>query len=198
MIEGIETDPRIAGQVTRYHTWIRTRDQSVGEHSWQIMRILLTVWPSAPRKLLVHAVLHDIGEMAGDIPYPGKRNDNILKERMDAAETRLHREMEERWDLPPAVVLNQYEYRVFKLCENLEMWEWGLQEQNRGNRYGAVVSLRMLLAASALLGDLVPPSGDFPDLRSSVRRYIKRRKEHENGGREKIKVVHVHEEKTDD
>lgn len=28
-------DPRRAGEVTRYHTWSRLREQSVGEHCWQ-------------------------------------------------------------------------------------------------------------------------------------------------------------------
>lgn len=200
MIDNIETDPRVAGQVTRYHTWPRTRDQSVGEHSWQVMRILLTVWPTVPRKLLVHAVLHDVGEMAGDIPYPGKRNDPLLKDRMDLAEQKIHAGMMDAWRLPGITTLTEYEHRVFKVCENLEMWEWGLHEQNLGNRYGSVVTMRMMVAALGALEQLVPPSADYPDLRPALRRYIEKRREHENGGREKLKVVHIHgreEEKKD-
>lgn len=182
MIDDIETDPRIAGQIARYHTWPTHRTQSVGEHSWQILRILLTIWPAAPRRMLVHTTLHDVGEMAGDIPYPGKKNDPVLKDRMNVAERRVHSEMTSRWNLPPAIVLSHYEEKVFKLCEYLEMWEFGLHEQNMGNRYGAVVSLRMLQAASALLGDLTPPSGDYPDLRPAIKKYTDMRKDQENGG----------------
>lgn len=185
MIDDIEADPRVAGQITRYHTWPKTREQSVGEHSWQIMRILLTLWPTAPRRLLVHAVLHDVGEMAGDVPWPGKKNDPVLKERHDAAERVVHENMSREWCLPPAVVLGDYEHGVFKLCEYIEMWEWGLHEQNLGNRYGAVVALRMLMAASVIVDRLEPPSGDYPDLRPAVRRYVERRKMHENGKQKK-------------
>lgn len=193
MIESIESDPRIALQVTRYHTWPHVQDQSVGEHSAQVMRILLTVWPHAPRRLLIHCLLHDVGEMAGDVPYPGKKNNPALKQAMDALEDEYHGQMTERWDLPGPVALPEYEERVFKLCEYVEMWEYGLQEQNLGNRYAAVIAMRMLLAASALLEWLVPPSGDYPDLRPAVRRYVERRREHENGGVERTKVIHIHE-----
>jgi 5'-deoxynucleotidase YfbR-like HD superfamily hydrolase len=180
VIDEIESDPRIAGQITRYHTWPRLRDQSVGEHSWQITRILLTVWPACPRRMLVHATLHDVGEMAGDIPYPGKRNDPVLKDRMDAAERAVHYRMTERWRLPSPAILSHYEEKVFKCIEYIEMWEYGLQEQNLGNKYGAVVSLRMIVAANALIDALVPTRGD-PDIRPSIRKYVDERKRQEWG-----------------
>lgn len=181
MIDDIETDPRVAGEIARYHTWPVTKKQSVGEHSWQVLRIILSVWPAVPRRLLVHAVLHDVGEMAGDLPFPVKKNDPVLKQRMDAAESAAHEQMSAIWNLPRAVVLSDYERQVFKLCENLEMWEFSLQQQNLGNRYAAVMALRMLTAASILLNELDPPSGDYPDLRPAVRRYVEHRKRQERG-----------------
>lgn len=181
MIVDIETDPRVAGQVQRFHTWPVHNGRSVGDHSWQIIRIMLTIWPSVPRKLIVHAALHDIGEMAGDLPGGTKQSDPVLKQRMDVAESANHEQMSAIWGLPRAAVLSDYESRAFKLFDQLEAWEFGLHEQNMGNRYAAVVAMRMLLAASATLEGLEPPSGDYPDLRPAVRRYVELRKRQEKG-----------------
>jgi len=154
MIINIEEDPRHAGQITRYHTWPVHRVQSVGEHTWQIQRIMLTIWPDCPRHLLVHCTVHDVGEMAGDLPWPAKRNDPVLKERMTLTELRVHRTMTARWGLPAPVKLSEMEQDFFKMCEYIEMWEFGLMEQNMGNKYGNVVATRMMLAAATLIGKM--------------------------------------------
>jgi hypothetical protein len=174
MIVNIEEDPRHAGQITRYHTWSVHRNQSVGEHSWQIIRIAVTIWPECPRHLFLHAVLHDIGEMAGDIPWPGKRNDPVLRERITLAELRVHRAMSARWNLPPPVRLSEMEQNFFKMCEYIEMWEFGLMEQNMGNKYGTIVSTRMMLEAAAVIGKM------HPDIQKRARAYCDIRKEQES------------------
>jgi 5'-deoxynucleotidase YfbR-like HD superfamily hydrolase len=174
VIIDIESDPRHGLQVRRYHTWRTIQTQSVGEHSAQIMRIMLTVWPDVPRHLLVHAVLHDVGEMAGDLPYPVKRNDPELKSRMSLAELRVHRMMTEKFMLPPPVQLSEQEERFFKFCEYLEMWEHCLQERNLGNKYATVMHVRMLMAASTLMGRLAP------DVQVRARRYVELREEQES------------------
>lgn len=167
----ITHDPRAAGEITRYHTWRRTRDQSVGEHSWQVMRIMLTVWPGLPRRLLVHAVWHDVGEMAGDIPWPFKARVPGLGDAMRQAELQIKANMARAWGCLPLVTLSEYEQRFFKCCENLEMWEWGLAEGNRGNRYALLVSQRMLWAVAAIYETLEPRDG-HPDVRPAIRRYV--------------------------
>lgn len=174
MIVDIEKDPRHGLQVRRYHTWRTIQTQSVGEHSAQISRIMITVWPECPRHLLVHAILHDVGEMTGDLPYPVKRNDPELKSRMTLAELRTHRKMSEKFMLPHPVSLSEDEEKFFKFCEYLEMYEHCLQEQNTGNKYAVVMSTRMLLAASTLLGKLTP------EIQSRARRYIAIRQEQES------------------
>lgn len=156
MIVDLEEDPRHAGQILRYHTWPVHRQQTVGEHSWQIMRIMLTIWPEAPKHLLCHAVTHDVGEMIGDLPYPAKKNDPLLKDRITLGELRYHRAMSVRWGLPAPTKLTDGEREFFKLCEYIEMWEYGLQEQNMGNLYGKIISVRMQLAASTLIGRMPP------------------------------------------
>ncbi len=79
MREEHKSDPRQAGLVRRYHTWAVTRDQTVAEHSWQVARVLLAIWPDVPRHLIIHCLTHDLGERAGgDLPYPVKRDSAIL------------------------------------------------------------------------------------------------------------------------
>lgn len=138
-------DPRRAGLVRRYHTWPRINDQQVDGHSWQNIRILLAIWPDAPRRLLVYAMFHDVGEVAtGDVPYPTKNLDPILQEKFDAAECEAHLAMHETFLVPKPVAISDFERLVFKTCEFIEMWEYGLHEQNLGNRYAGLVAERCL------------------------------------------------------
>lgn len=181
MIDGVETDPRAALEVTRYHTWRRTRDQSTGEHSAQVMRILLTVWPDCPRKLLVHCLMHDLGEMTGDIPYPGKLRNPDLKAAKDRLENENVAQQCESWFMRPPSALSDYEKHVFKTCEYIEMWEYGLQEQNTGNKYGQIIAHRCIIQASAHVERLPGASAAGPDLRPAFKRYVARRTEHELG-----------------
>jgi len=154
VITDIETDPRHGLQVQRYHTWPTIRKQSVGEHSAQIARIMLSINPDVSRELLVHAIEHDVGEMAGDVPWPGKANDPELKRAMDRAEGNICRMMQEKWHFPQRPQLSEFERKFFKMCENIEMYEFALQEQNLGNRYARVVATRMLLAAGRVMTEM--------------------------------------------
>lgn len=174
MIVDIESDPRHAGQVLRYHTWPTNRRQSVGEHTWQVMRIMMTIDVGmCTTKIMQYAVLHDVGEMAGDIPWPGKRNDPLLKNQMDLAEQNVRFNMNKRWGQPTLPNLSELEYGFFKMCECIEMWEFGLQEQSMGNKYGAVIAARMLLAASAVM-ERMPKH-----VQESAEKYVDRRTKQE-------------------
>jgi 5'-deoxynucleotidase YfbR-like HD superfamily hydrolase len=109
-------------------------NQSVGEHSWQTMRILLAIWPQAPRNMLVYGIVHDMGEiLTGDLPYPTKSLDPHLKKIMDDAEETCVLGMALEWSVPPLRKLNDAENSVWKLAEMIEMWECGLQELMMGN-----------------------------------------------------------------
>jgi hypothetical protein len=137
-------DPRAVGGVRRYHTWSVLSAQSVGEHTWQIMRILLTVWPRVPRRVLVYCVRHDMGEMAGDIPYPFKLLFPGLKHEMNKAENEVLDKMGKQIGVPEAANISAFERDVFKLCENIEMWEYALHEMNLGNKYANIIRHRMM------------------------------------------------------
>lgn len=173
-------DPRVALQLTRYHAWPRIRDQSNGEHSCQILRILLTVWPDCPRRMLVHAVTHDMGEMAGDIQYPYKEKFPDLRHTIELVETDVKSVMSTTIGMPPVAVLTTYERAVFKLCEWIEVWEHGLHEMGLGNRYARIVAMRGITAASQLMEEIEGLRGDAPDIRPAIKRYVDRRTEWEN------------------
>jgi 5'-deoxynucleotidase YfbR-like HD superfamily hydrolase len=142
-------DPRAAGQVRRYHTWAIHKEQSVAEHTWQIMRILLTVWPAAPRNVIIHALIHDMGEMSGDIQFPFKLLFPELKAGSEKAENQVRAVQLEGLGAPVAPhPMSPFEKHVFKCCDNLEMWEYGLRESNMGNRYAMIVVNRMQRAVA--------------------------------------------------
>lgn len=173
-------DPRASGEITRYHTWSVLRQQSVGEHSWQILRVMLTVWPRAPRRLLVHAVTHDMPEMAGDISYPFKVLFPELRAAITKAENHVVHEQTKN-GRPEEVVLSPYEKLVFKLCEWIEMWEYGLHEINLGNKYAEIICRRMMAEIGPALHKLetelheTQDARQHPGIPQAAHRYILQR-----------------------
>lgn len=175
-------DPRAGLELVRYHSWAVHKSQTVGEHSCQIMRILLTVWPDCPRRMLVHAVTHDMGEMAGDAQYPYKQKVPGMKAAHDLAETMVLQEMRETMGTPPSVVLTMYEKFVFKAIEYLEMWEFGLRECNMGNKYGQIIAMRCLQKLGLMLPEFEKIRGDSPDVQPAIKQYVDKRMKWENFG----------------
>lgn len=163
----IRTDPRLAGEVSRYHTWPHIRQQSIAEHSWQVMRVLLAIYPMASRGLLIHCMNHDAGEIGtGDIPYPIKKENPELKKIMDNLESETIGVMASKWNFPVPALLSPEEKIVFKIAEFIEMWEWALKEQLLGNKFAEVVASRCLEEAFSLCRKI---SQDIAEL---AQRYI--------------------------
>jgi 5'-deoxynucleotidase YfbR-like HD superfamily hydrolase len=169
-------DPRAAGEVRRYSTWRTIRQQNVAEHTWQVLRILLTIWPAAPRNVIIHAVVHDMGEMSGDIQYPFKNMFPELRAGADKAENYVQNRQR----------ISVFERAVFKLCDNLEMLEFGMVEVNMGNKYGRIIMDRMQHATSDCMQTLhdMRDTKQFQDnegVFAAAQRYIKNRMEIDNG-----------------
>lgn len=181
LVIDLAVDPRAAGEVARYHTWAVHRQQSVGEHTWQILRILLTVWPGAPRRVMIHTVKHDMGEMTGDIAYPFKMLFPELKSGSIKAEAKVLDDMRRAIGIPQGNALSAWETHVFKLCEYIEMWEYGLRERNMGNRYAAIIIQRMIREIGPAMHKLEfemnewPEGKQNPDIVTALHRYIKQR-----------------------
>jgi hypothetical protein len=185
----LTSDPRAAGEIVRYHTWSMHNHQSVGEHTWQVLRIMLTVWPSCPKHVIVYVVVHDMGEMAGDIPYPFKQLVVDLKPAMLQAESIVRDYQRKTLGIPEdSKTITPFQMHAFKACEHIEMWECGLREVNMGNRYALLVRDRMLQAVSKNFQALEAMEGTQeyshnPGLVKSMHRYMteRMRMEESNG-----------------
>jgi 5'-deoxynucleotidase YfbR-like HD superfamily hydrolase len=143
--ESVYVDARLAGQVIRYHTWPQVRQQSVGEHSWQLLRIYSCVVDKIDPDFVLHCIYHDTGELGvGDNPYPVKADNPILKEQINKLEKESIDKQSEYWGPVAGETLSDEQMKLFKLIEMIEMFEWGLDEYNRGSKYGFVVAERCL------------------------------------------------------
>jgi 5'-deoxynucleotidase YfbR-like HD superfamily hydrolase len=96
-----------------------------------------------PSHMLVYCLWHDLGELwAGDLPFGAKIRNNGLKEAMEHAESSGLRLLD--ITLP---VLTDMEKAKVKICDLLEMWEFGTYETHLGNEYAAPVVNDTLAAA---------------------------------------------------
>ncbi len=145
--DSVRLDTRLAGQVRRYHTWPILGEQTIGEHCWQLMRIYLCVVDRIDSRMVYHIMLHDIGEHStGDIPYPVKRDNPILKEQIDFLERKSQAAQVEYWNSFRQVFLSDEDKALFKQIELVEMAEFGLDQMNLGNHHGYIIANRCLEA----------------------------------------------------
>lgn len=144
MIPNCTTDPRMAGQVERFHTWPVLRRQTVAEHAWNAARILLSIFPEAPRELIVQTLLHDVGEIAtGDVPSYTKSGSSVIKREMDKLEERAWLAMCLPWGLPAPVPVHENSVLITKLADVMELWETGLQELAMGNQLAMLIKVKI-------------------------------------------------------
>ena len=72
-----------AGAVKRWHTKLTIKEQDNAAHQWGVAMIVAHIFPGSSH-LLMAALTHDLHEAeAGDIPYPFKRNNPVVKEAYD-------------------------------------------------------------------------------------------------------------------
>jgi 5'-deoxynucleotidase YfbR-like HD superfamily hydrolase len=149
----VYTFARYAGQVTRYHTWPVHRQQSVGEHTWQMLRIYETIWGAIPSHITCAILWHDAGELfTGDVPYPAKAAHPSLKAAVDSAEAQALANMRRA---PPSPELTLQEHAQVKMCDLIDMYEFGLVELTMGNDYAEPI-VRVTAEAIDELGSLMP------------------------------------------
>ena len=178
--DGQMYDPRRAGMVRRYHTWPHIRPQTVAEHTWHVLRILLTIWPQVALRSVVtqFVMFHDCGEfLAGDPPYPSKRLSPDMAEVHGELEQLALNHLAHDWGIPAlsASYLLPEEYAAFKLAEMIEMWEWGQEEVNFGNRYAVLVVERCWADIARRLAEGGLPVG----VGERAEKYVRKRKHQE-------------------
>ncbi len=167
-------DSRLAGETVRYHTELVLRRQTVAEHSWQCARVLLAIWPEAPRHVIVETLFHDTGEWgSADVPSPAKRTFPALAEAVDVAEAASRLSMALPWGLPPRATFTFEEEAVLHFVDLVEAWEFLLIEQSMGNRHARVLVERCDLEIKQMLLDLPPVVFNL------ARSYVERRRQTE-------------------
>lgn len=153
----------LAGRVERYHTWPTICHQTVGEHTWQILRLYCQIFgPPAPA-VTEAIVWHDAGELVtGDPPFPVKARNPVLKAEFDRIEAEAVVAM---GGVTPHLYDGEDRVRI-KCCELLEMHEYGRHEVLMGNRYAEPIVEDTLAALEELVLKL------HDDDRARVRRYV--------------------------
>jgi hypothetical protein len=133
--EDVSRSLRFAGLVKRYHAWPVHRQQVVAEHTWHLMRIYVQLF-GGPRGVVWEYMLHhDSPEIGtGDIPFHVKLRFPAIKTAVDDAEKEVVdglgiSEMTDTFGLKPA------ERTKIKICDLVEMFEYGWEEYHMGNKY---------------------------------------------------------------
>ena len=107
------------GDVLRYHAEGRhLQPQSVAEHTWRMLVILLHLWPNSSKELILAVLYHDVAECyTGDFPrnskdYPG----------LQAILNRMKDEFHDYVNVYDAGPLSELEYFRYKLVDILEVY----------------------------------------------------------------------------
>lgn len=125
---------RVAGNVQRYHTQTLVKQESVAQHTFNMLNIVIILTQGQVSKRLLEAVLvHDMGEyITGDVPSPGKRALND-----DAKTSFLALEESSMRAVHPTIEieLTLYEASVLKYADMLDGLMKCLDERMLGNRH---------------------------------------------------------------
>lgn len=161
---------RLAGQVLRYHTWPVHRQQSVGEHTWQVMRIYAKLFGPPSPAVFLFLLWHDAGELVtGDPPFPFKASNPEIKAAYDVAERKAVANM--GGELYPEP-LNERQQRYIKTCDLIEMLEFGISELNMGNKYAEPIVDDIANAIRALWSKTDYPPRPTDGVWEQIERYI--------------------------
>lgn len=131
--DDVLTRSRLAGSVERYHVWPTIQKQPIGLHVWNIFRLYYLLFGPIPTHTCTAIIWHDAGELVtGDIPFGSvKSSDPKIKAAFDAAENVAVIDM----GGPGGINLIKSEQQRIKVCDLLDMMEFGIEECRMGNQY---------------------------------------------------------------
>lgn len=125
----------LAARVQRYHTWPVIHRESVGEHTLSVLRIYREVFGLSSLTVVNYIIDHDLTEIVtGDLPFPVKSRNPVLKSEMDRIETTA----KEHMGLIDYQISAEERRRV-KVCDLLQMWEFGKIEDRMGNMFAMTI-----------------------------------------------------------
>lgn len=151
--------------VKRYHTWPTVQQQTVADHTWQVMRIYCEVFGAPDHTIWEYLLWHDAGEIVtGDLPFPIKAENPAIKARTDALERKW------LWDtVKYSEKVTDYDKVACKVCDLIEMYEFGVAEISMGNIYGFEIRDDCRRAVTKKIEDLTIED------REKVRQYMRER-----------------------
>jgi hypothetical protein len=139
----------LAGRVKRYSTWPTLHQQTIGEHCWRVAGIFVEIFGMPRAEVLYFTLHHDSGELwAGDLPFGIKKAVVGLKDCMNMAEQIGLQYLGIK--LPE---LTKSELVQVKICDLLEMHEFGKIEIDMGNKYAFPIIKDTLYLAQRLAGE---------------------------------------------
>lgn len=157
----IVSSPRLAGRVSRYHTWPTLTQQTNADHTWHVMRLYWSIFGAMSPEVSSYLLWHDGGEIGcGDLPFPVKSRDPELKERFDALEHEALRRVGGSRASEAISQLSDVDRIRCKVCDLLEMHEFGLMEMMMGNRLAEPIVNDTMEALQSVAARL--PSEDRP------------------------------------
>lgn len=122
---------RMALVVRRWHTWPVTTQQTIGEHVAQVLRTYRETFGHIEPEVVGYVLYHDSGELQlGDLPFPVKSLNPVLKEECDRVEQEALHNM--GVTLPR---LTEIQKLRIKYCDVMDMLEFGVFELRLGNQY---------------------------------------------------------------
>lgn len=126
---------RECSRVERAHTLPHHGSYTNGQHSFDAVMLLFTLYPGDPPMHLVKAVLtHDFGERwCGDIPAPAKWSDGEFAKRSEQLEQRCLRA------IGYGIQLSPEENLWLKAVDTIELLLWAKQQIAMGNTDAAIV-----------------------------------------------------------
>jgi 5'-deoxynucleotidase YfbR-like HD superfamily hydrolase len=157
-----------AGDVKRYHTVARIKDQSIAEHSWGVAAIVLYLEPTPSQALISAALFHDVAEsQTGDVPATFKWANRNFADSLEAHETNINRDMGVHYEL------TERELAILKVADLSELVLHNVRELMMGNRYAAAIIDRGSEALERYYGDLGPTVNNFIDDLNTYAREMK-------------------------
>lgn len=141
----------LAARVKRFHTWPTLHQETVGEHTFRVMAIYREIF-GVPRNpdLIAYMMDHDITEIGiGDPPFPVKMNNPALKREYAIVEAQQAAAM----GLPTEYCIETVDMMRFKVCDLLQMWEFGKVEKRMGNMLAIPIIDDTIRAALSIVNE---------------------------------------------
>lgn len=138
----------MAGRVKRYHTWPVHQEETVDHHSMGVLRVYREIFGLGDNMEVVRYIMdHDLPEISvGDLPFPIKREYPALKAAIVEAEKKSAMDL----GLPSTYNLTETELVRVKVCDLLQMWQFGCVEVYMGNAFAVPIKNDALKAAEDL------------------------------------------------